>query len=626
MIKVFNNKLEPVAYLENAYGISYEKSFNEVWRASFSLPMDDFKNQFCKSLYFLEIIDEGKSVGMFRILPSLTSKSESGNVVEYKCAHVLSTLLDDVLFQYHERINVSTRSVVKYILDQQTTKHWVLGNVDITRYFHYKWENENLLSALFSVPKPFDVPYQWTWDTSSYPWVLNLVEPSMEAECEIRYAKNLKGITREEDPTDMVTRIYPLGYGEGVNQLTIAGVNPTRKPYIDAPQEVIQQYGLRSNVWVDRRFEDAYTLFSSANALLKELSTPKLTYTVDAIDLTQLTNSDVDKLSMGKVARIVDPDFGTIDQRIMKESKSDIKGAAHDVRLEIGHKREDLGTTQADLNRRIQINEIYAQGATNIDSYNYEDNCDPEHPAIIRFYIPEEMVRINKMLLSFESSAFRAYSKATKGGGGTTATSSSGGAATSSSGGGVAKSTASGGSSTVTSSSGGNTASTTTSRIFGSMTISTEIPSQYTSIENHRHQVKFTDQFDHSHSFSVPAHSHSVNIPAHTHNFDIPNHTHTVPDHTHDVTIPDHTHEILYGIFEGETPSKVIIKVDGKELPQESTSGNDINIIPYLSKDDEGKIDRGTWHTVEMIPDKMGRITANIATQLFLQSRGGGNF
>ena len=30
-----------------------------------------------------------------------------------------------------------------------------------------------------------------------------------------------------EDPTNLCTRLYVLGYGEGVNQLGIEGVNPT---------------------------------------------------------------------------------------------------------------------------------------------------------------------------------------------------------------------------------------------------------------------------------------------------------------------------------------------------------------------------------------------------------------
>ena len=52
----------------------------------------------------------------------------------------------------------------------------------------------------------------------------------------------------------------------------------------------------------------------------------------------------------------------------------------------------------------------------------------------------------------------------------------------------------------------------------------------------------------------------------------------------------------------------------------------EVNIIPYLSKDGGGKIQRGTWHEVEIVPNRLTRINASIFIQLFTQSRGGGDF
>ncbi|PAE09675.1 hypothetical protein CHI02_24050, partial [Niallia circulans] len=107
------------------------------------------------------------------------------------------------------------------MLSHQTTKNWVLGECAFEKYFAYKWENENgLLGPIHSIAEPFDENYEWTYDTSSYPWTLNLIKPSSTPTCEIRYAKNLIGITREDDPSNITNRIYALGYGEGINQLT----------------------------------------------------------------------------------------------------------------------------------------------------------------------------------------------------------------------------------------------------------------------------------------------------------------------------------------------------------------------------------------------------------------------
>ena len=130
---------------------------------------------------------------------------------------------------------------------------------------------------------------------------------------------------------------------------------------------------------------------------------------------------------------------------------------------------------------------------------------------------------------------------------------------------------------------------------------------------------------NHSHSVSIPSHTHDFDIPNHTHSVTIQNHTHSVsiPNHTHDITLPNHTHDIEYGIFKlSRTPSKVTIKVDGKPVPYTDTTGETIDLIPYLSLDSERRVQRG-WHTVEITPNDLGRINAQLMTQFFMQSRGG---
>ena len=616
-----------MAILENAYSISYERSFNELWSAAFSLPLDDQKNEECKPLYYVEIVDDlsNEYIGLFRIIPKTTTKDESNQSINYKCEHVLATLLDSSLFKYHQLDNITTKDVLNYLFNKQIVKHWKLGTVAFTRYFSYKWENDNLLSALFSVPKPFDVPYQWTWDTTSYPWTLNLVAPDEIVTCEIREGKNLIGLQFEEDPMGIFNRIYPLGYGEGDNQLTIESVN-NGIPYVE-DAESVAEHGPREYIWPDKRFEDAATLKASAEALLKKWRELKVSWSISAADLSSITGEDIDKFKMSRIVRLVVPSIGkNVDLRIMKESKSDIKGDPGVISLEIGNKTDDLSSTQADIERRQQINELYAQGATNIDSHDYNDNADPDNPAEITFYLPDELVKINKLLLSFKTDKFRAYERAIDGGGAAVSTTSSGGGSTqtSSSGGGVAKSTASGGGTAQTSSAGGDHRH----KIFDDQGQAGSVSSprrEYTPygggisvfIESSAAGDLYT-------AGSSGNHSHSVSIPNHTHDFDVPNHAHSVsiPNHTHDITLPNHTHAIQFGIYKlDKTPTTVTIKVDGNTVPVNGTSGDNIDLIPYLAKDSEGKVNRG-WHTVTIAPNDLGRVNAQIYTQFFIQSRG----
>jgi hypothetical protein len=135
--------------------------------------------------------------------------------------------------------------------------------------------------------------------------------------------------------------------------------------------------------------------------------------------------------------------------------------------------------------------------------------------------------------------------------------------------------------------------------------------------EQHTHLVPITDgTFDHSHSVSVPSHAHGFSTPNHSHSL-------TLENHSHSITLPNHTHGIDYGIWESdESPTAVTIKVNGSTVPITATSGENIDLIPYLPKDGEGRVQRGTWLQVSITPNKLGRIVAQVVKQIFIQSRG----
>lgn len=662
IIKTLNLNRKTTAILENAYTIGYEKQVNAIWQASFSLPINDPKVGKVELLKYVEI-DE---VGLFRIMPKKTSKSS--NSVTFQCEHVLSTLLNSVLFKYHQLSNYTTTDVLQYLLSHQKEKHWKLGVVSTKRYFHYSWENENLLSALFSVPKPIDEQLTWTFDTTSYPWTLNLVHAETEPTCRIKERHNLVNFDLEENPMSVYNRIYPLGAGEGVNQLGIESVN-NGVAYIEDDASIAQN-GVIETIWPDKRFTDASSLKASAETLLKRWKEPIVSWSVSAADVSKLTGAKIDELKEGKVVRLQLDDYPTTDLRIMKESKSDMTGSPGNIQLEIGNVSEDLGTTLSDIERRQEINEVYSQGATNILSFNYQDNCDGSIPAVIPFYIDEDVVNINTCELTFRTNKFRAYStathgggavvkstkggggivKATKGGGATTRSTTNGGSSTqtSTSGGGTtATSSSGGGTSKSTNSGGGSTRSSTTKFFSKEMLVISSNPDSGT-YAGHTHLVNISGNgsYDHSHNVSIPSHSHSfstpnhthsvsipshkhkVSIPSHDHSVTIPSHTHEVdlPNHTHEIELPDHTHEVKHEIIElNETASKMLIKVDGNIVNFNGTSGDRVNLVDFMNKDTSGKVTRGK-HEVSLSPNSLARVEADLILRVFIQSQLGGNF
>ena len=628
--QVFDRNMKRLAYLDNAMSVGYTLEKNSLWTATFTMPADDPKTEYCTPLNYVEIFDGDERIDLFRIIGEDLERSD-GATRFYNCEHVLATLLNDVLFQYHQcgGTGVRTAEVLNYILNRQTTRNWVLGSCDFERFFEYNWENSTLLAALFAVPECFDSDYLWTWDTTGYPWSLSLVAPSDRLKSEIRYAKNMTEIRKSRDDTGLANRIYALGYGEGVNQLTISSVN-NGLPYVEDALS-IEKYGLCSSILVDTRYEVEENLKAYAEQILRESAEPYYSYEIGAIDLHRLTGDAFSRFWPGEIVRIVDDEDGVnLRARIVSVTKDDAQGDPGAVSVTIANKSKDIAGSISDLQSRALIGETYAQGATNQQVYNFSDNADADHPATMKIYIDESVVRINKMLLNIQFEPFRAFEQAIGGGGGQTT--SSGGGTTTSSGGG--STTSSGGGQTTTSG-GGQTSSGTAlessnvlpNETYGQAVHNHNIPEgAHLAIVNTSLEVTGWVDWVPSGAHIHPAHTHRISdhthrVDSHTHR--VSAHTHTVPAHTH--TVQNHTHAIQFGIYEGQRASRATIRVDGNVLPAQSGYDN-IDIVAYLSKDDSGKIQRGTWHTVEVLPDTMSRIVGAVFSQTFCNSRGGGDY
>ena len=628
--QIFDRNMKRLAYLDNAISVGYTLEANSLWTATFTMPADDKKNQYCEPLNYVEIFDGDERIDLFRIIGEDLERGD-GATRFYNCEHVLATLLNDVLFQYHQcgGTGIRTAAVLNYILSRQTVKNWVLGSCGFTRQFEYNWENSTLLSALFAVPECFDSDYLWEWDTTGYPWTLSLIAPSEKLKSEIRYAKNMTNIKKTLDATGLANRIYALGYGEGVNQLTIAGVNGGL-PYVEDALS-IEKYGLCSTILVDTRYEVAENLKAYAKQILRESAEPYVSYEIGAIDLHRLTKDAFSRFRPGEIVRVIDDeDKINLRTRIVSVTKDDAQGDPGTVTVTLANKSQDIAGSISDLQSRALIGETYAQGSTNQQIYNFTDNADTTHPATLKLYISESVVRINKMLLNIQFEPFRAFERAVKGGGGQTT--SSGGGQTTSSGGG--STTSSGGGST-TSAGGGQTSGGT------ALESSNIIPNETNGQAVHNHglsrnaklattedgkTVSGYQVFVWSGAHVHPAHTHKISAHTHTigsHTHSVSAHTHTVQAHTH--TISDHTHEIQFGIYEGSRASRAVIKVDGKTIPTPASYDN-IDIVAYLSKDGSGKIQRNAWHTVEILPDTMSRIVGAVFSQTFCNSRGGGDY
>lgn len=659
MLEVFDRLTrQRVAICENAFGIEEDRQLNALWMLRFSIPADDPKAAYLKPYTFVRY-DGGE---MYRILPKTQARDEA-DILTVDCEHVLATLMDTTMVGWHQIGNTGTYTdeVLEYLLAQQRVKHWKMGVCDFRRQFEYGWEQESILSAMFSVPKPFDAEYRWEFDTKSYPWTISLrrLDETRLPSLYVRDGHNLRRLQHLSDPTNLCTRLYAYGVGEGINQLGIASVNGGL-PYIE-DAEAIAEYGLIERVWVDRRYTSAGTLLGAARRMLDGLKKPAESYEVD-------------------VANIDGPRDGVVPGErvhLVTEQHTDIivgvrytYGEYTDMQITLANTAEDIAETVAKLADRARVEATYSQGATQIYEHTIQDNADSTNGGglIVDFFIPSEMIYINKLAAKIRMRGFRAYSKATdvKGSKQTTstetATTISGGSTNTSTGGG-GSTTVSGGSAYTGSGGGGQVGLSGGGIQISSATV---LPSSNIiaddrggeNARNHNHgidtqgfRLALTDwdatqilgstgfvpsgahiHGEHTHSVNtsfyleIPSHTHNVNtshshsIPSHTHNVNT-SHSHKIPAHSHTLDFT-HSHEVTPGIFRFGSPKSFSLYVgDRKIATYTDVNDTEIDLLAILTADG-GTVGRGTWQSIEIRPNTLAHISCTMYTQGFIQSRG----
>ena len=380
---------------------------------------------------FVELYDAGgRRIDLFRV-SEIPERAHGGEgMARLSCDHALCTLKDDILPGYVQLGGATQdlRGAVEAVLAHQTGPvRWELDRCDFETRYEYGMSCENLLAALLKLLEPLE-DWMIVTDTGGGRLRLSIVRLTDEDAGELRYHRNMAGIVETVREEGFATRLYPLGYGEGVNQLDIRSVNGGC-PYIDAPTAAA--WGVVARPYVDTTITDAQTLLAAARAALAVSQNPQVTYSVTAADLSLITGEAADAFIPGRMMRVIDRERGlSLRVRITEVTYPRPMQEPGNARLTLATQMRDVATVIAELTRRSYESRLYGQGSTFIFADSIEQNADSDTPAEGDIYIPENMIHVNAVKLKVKLTAYRADSKGAADGGGTTRTTTAGGQST----------------------------------------------------------------------------------------------------------------------------------------------------------------------------------------------------
>lgn len=312
----------------------------------------------------VELYDEHGSAGVFRVCGM---DEQPGLTRRIYLEHGLSSLSDGVIppMSYSGTV----RGAFERILGYQPDVRWMLGETgdvgDMTMLFTCGYEN--LLTALMDLMALLPAELMLDFDQSQPVWVLHLRPLSEEDACEGRLSRNLSSVRIEMDGSDLCTRVYPLGAGEGTERLTLIPL--TGQDYLDS--DAIPTWGVISRSFASPRIYDVPTLRDVAQRYLERHREPTVSVTADAVDLSAATGEDADSFRLGRMCRLALPEHHTVlHERVVAIRRPDVYGAPGQVLLTLNNRLSDASDEIADMLREVTASKLIGGQVTDVTTHN----------------------------------------------------------------------------------------------------------------------------------------------------------------------------------------------------------------------------------------------------------------
>ena len=214
---------------------------------------------------------------------------------------------------------------------------------------------------------------------------------------------NLTGCTRSpKDTADSNSQEYLKAYAHS------KGVAVYDAQYTEDSTDgnsKIDQYGLYQRTYVDKRIVDQDALDLVAANILKDSYEIKEQIKVKPSDMYDCLKT----LEIGDMVTISDSESGLSgDYEIVGQTVKSNEGF-EELEYEVSNTRQTLTQDLSQSKQEIKVGSQYMQGSTtsfNVQSY---ENCDTVHPLNVRVYLPPDIIKINKAILSFKIENYRAY-------------------------------------------------------------------------------------------------------------------------------------------------------------------------------------------------------------------------
>ena len=247
----------------------------------------------------------------------------------------LAQLADEVIFDYTATADSITTIVTALLALQEHGTPITIGTIEPTDTLTFTIKQDTILNILIMVQETVG-GYISVNNDRELDWLDDIGEDKGQ---QIRYKKNIKGLSRTREYTNFGNKLYCYGAGEGDARVHLSDSDAIAVDYVEdgASQGT---YGICIKQLVDKSITDANALYAWAVLRLAEMKVPRTSYMVDMVNLAAM-GWDFEALQLGSIVDIIDEDMGIdISARIVRITRdlSDPKN----IQIEISNIGKDI--------------------------------------------------------------------------------------------------------------------------------------------------------------------------------------------------------------------------------------------------------------------------------------------
>lgn len=318
----------------------------------------------------MELFAPDGSAGIFRVAEVEDTYGHNGGQKVY-LEHALATLSDSIAVGV-QAMSGTFGMVVSSLLEAQTVKNWILGDVELPDEYEvvYSYSYDNLFDAIMGLTEMLPEGYAWELDTWHYPWVMHLRALNEDDFCECRLRRNLTNARVAVDTSQLCTRIYPFGSGEGTDRINLSTL--TGALFADA--ETKDTWGIVAKTFTYEDIYDSITLQDVANRYLERHKDPTVSVILDAVALYSATGESLDRFRLGRLCRLPMNAYGIVmNERVIAIKYPDVYGQPEKAEITLANKLRTASDEIARLMREATQSKLI--GGT-VETTEYKNNAD----------------------------------------------------------------------------------------------------------------------------------------------------------------------------------------------------------------------------------------------------------